>query len=96
MSDPVEWEGLTESTKKLFRLEAENKALQAHNERLRKALDWTVERYKEAKAIGEELRQLVPKPPNAITWERGVEILNHVQKLCWPTEEAKAVLEEKP
>jgi len=32
----------------------------------------------------EELRKIVPCPPNAITWERGIEILNHVQKLCWP------------
>ena len=33
-----------------------------------------------AQNIVEELLLIVPKPPNAIDWEKGVEILNVLQK----------------
>lgn len=38
------------------------------------------------KAFMDKLRQMTPEPPNAITWERGVEILNVVQEHLYPTE----------
>lgn len=34
-------------------------------------------------SILEKLKAAVPKPPNAITWEQGVYILNLVQEACW-------------
>lgn len=37
----------------------------------------------------DELKLMVPKPPNAITWEHGVELLNRLQAICYPREALK-------
>lgn len=37
----------------------------------------------------EALAKLVPQPPNAITWEHGVELLNKLQALAWSSEALK-------
>ena len=31
----------------------------------------------------ESIKRLTPKPPDAITYDQGVEILNMVQQVCW-------------
>ena len=40
----------------------------------------------------EHLQQIIPKPPNAVTWEQGCRIIDAVQAMLHPKPETRAAL----